>query len=214
MRMTKLLAGLSNCEQAGFGEVYFGYKNLASPRLIHDGDNRYPDVCYKRSDFASYGTSLRASLGDFMKKLLATKNDLGIFVVRLMLGVVFFPHGAQKMLGWFGGYGFSGTMGFFTEKAGLPAALAFLVILGEFAGSLGLIVGFLSRIAAFGILCIMLGAIFTVHLPNGFFMNWYGTNAGEGFEYHLLAIGMALCILISGGGAYSLDRQLTQNSNA
>jgi putative oxidoreductase len=124
-----------------------------------------------------------------------------------MLGLVMFPHGAQKMLGWFGGHGFSGTMGFFTHQ-GIPAPLAFLAIAAEFFGGLGLIVGFLSRIAAFGVLCNMAVAVLTVHFHNGFFMNWAGTNKGEGFEYHLLAIAMALAVMIGGAGAPSVDRAL------
>src|SRR6202047_430345 len=125
-----------------------------------------------------------------------TTNDYGITILRLVLGVVFFAHGAQKMLGWFGGYGFSGTMGFFTHQMGIPAPLAFLAIAAEFFGGLGLIVGFLGRIAAFGILCNMLVAVVMVHGRNGLFMNWAGNQKGEGFEYHLLAIGIALIIVI------------------
>jgi putative oxidoreductase len=143
-----------------------------------------------------------------MRKLLSTSNDFVLTLVRLVLGVVFFAHGAQKMLGWFGGYGFTGTMGFFTQKMGIPAPLAFLAICAEFFGGLGLIVGLLSRIAAFGIICNMLVAIFTVHRFNGFFMNWFGNQKGEGFEYHLLAIAIGVAILVKGAGAFSLDRLL------
>ena len=121
----------------------------------------------------------------------------------------FFAHGAQKMLGWFGGFGFHGTMGFFTQQIGIPAPLAFLAICAEFFGGLGLIVGLLSRIAAFGIIVNMLVAIATVHVHNGFFMNWYGKQKGEGFEYHLLAIALGLVILIKGAGAASIDRALS-----
>jgi putative oxidoreductase len=131
-------------------------------------------------------------------------------IVRLALGIVMLPHGLQKALGLFGGPGYSGTMAMFTSQ-GMPAALAFLVILGESAGSLGLIVGFLSRIAGFGISCIMLGAIAMVHLPNGFFMNWSGKQAGEGFEFHILALGIALAVLVGGGGKSSLDRAISQS---
>ncbi len=144
-----------------------------------------------------------------MRALFQTEDRLSQFILRVMLGIVFFPHGTQKMLGWFGGHGFAGTMGFFTGK-GMPAAVAFLIIIGEFLGSMGLIVGFLTRVAAFGITCIMLGAIYMVHLPNGFFMNWSGNQAGEGFEYHLLAIGMALTLLVSGAGKWSVDRTLAE----
>jgi putative oxidoreductase len=122
-----------------------------------------------------------------------------------MLGIVMLPHGAQKLLGWFGGFGFAGTMGMFTEKMHISAALAFLVIMSESFGSLGLITGFLTRLSAFGSLCVMLGAIMMVHWPNGFFMNWFGKQPGEGFEYHLLVIGMSLALLLAGGGKWSVD---------
>jgi putative oxidoreductase len=143
------------------------------------------------------------------RKLANTSNDFAITILRLVMGCVFFAHGAQKMLGWFGGYGFSGTMGFFTHQMGIPAPLAFLAICAEFFGGLGLIVGFLGRIAAFGIICNMLVAIAMVHAHNGFFMNWAGNQKGEGIEYHLLAIVVGVAILIKGSGALSVDRFLT-----
>jgi putative oxidoreductase len=143
-----------------------------------------------------------------MKRLLATDDAWALAVARLALGLVMFPHGAQKMLGWFGGQGFTATMGFFTSQ-GIPAPLAFLAIVAEFFGSLGLIVGLLGRVAAFGIFCVMVVAILAVHLPNGFFMNWSGKQAGEGFEYHLLAIGLALAVMVGGSGTLSFDRALT-----
>jgi putative oxidoreductase len=145
------------------------------------------------------------------QRVVNTPNDFALTIIRLVLGVVFFAHGAQKMLGWFGGYGFSGTMGFFTHQLGVPAPFAFLAICAEFFGGLGLIVGFLGRIAAFGIICNMLVAVMMVHKQNGLFMNWGGNQKGEGFEYHLLAIAMALAILIKGSGALSADRTLTEN---
>ena len=147
-----------------------------------------------------------------MKKLMLTDDDVSRFLVRLFLGLVMFPHGAQKLLGWFGGSGYSGTMQFFTTQLGLPAIVVILVIVAEFFGALGLIVGFLSRVAAFGILCVMLGAMFMIHLEVGFFMNWYGSQQGEGYEYHLLAIGMALAVIIGGSGAFSVDRAITRNA--
>jgi len=142
-------------------------------------------------------------------RLLRTDDAKVTTVLRLVLGIVMFPHGAQKALGWFGGYGFSGSMGYFTQQAHIPALFAFLAIAAEFAGSLGLVSGFLTRVAAFGIFCNMLVATLLVHLPNGFFMNWYGTQKGEGFEYHLLAMGIAIALMIRGGGAASVDRALT-----
>jgi len=144
-----------------------------------------------------------------LKRLMATSNDVALTTLRVVLGVVFFAHGAQKMLGWFGGYGFQGTMGFF-EHMGMPAPVAFLIICTEFFGGLGLIVGLLSRIAALGIGVEMIGAIFLVHLPNGFFMNWFGNQKGEGFEYHLLVIAVAAALLLRGSGAFSLDRSLSK----
>jgi putative oxidoreductase len=142
-----------------------------------------------------------------LRKLFSTPNDLTLTLVRLVLGIVFFAHGAQKMLGWFGGYGFQGTMGFFTHN-GIPAPLAFLAICAEFFGGLGLIFGLLSRIAAFGIMVNMLVAIATVHRFNGLFMNWFGNQKGEGYEYHLLAIALCLVVMIKGAGALSIDRVL------
>lgn len=144
-----------------------------------------------------------------LKRIIKTQNDWAITILRITLGVVMLPHGAQKMLGWFGGYGFTGTMDFFTQQMGIPSGLAFLAILAESAGSLGLIFGFLTRIAAFGIGTVMTVAIFAVHLPNGFFMNWAGTQVGEGFEYHLLALGLASSIIILGGGAASIDQKIS-----
>jgi putative oxidoreductase len=144
-----------------------------------------------------------------LKRLMNTTNDVSLTTLRVVLGVVFFAHGAQKMLGWFGGYGFQGTMGFF-EHMGMPAPVALLIICTEFFGGLGLIVGLLTRIAALGIGVEMIGAIFIVHLPNGFFMNWSGTQKGEGFEYHLLAIAMAATLLLRGAGAFSADRAISK----
>ena len=128
-----------------------------------------------------------------------------------MLGCVIFPHGAQKLLGLFGGFGFTDTMTYFTQTAGLPWVIAFLIIMGESFGSLGLIAGFCTRLSAFGLICIMVGAIIMVHSPNGFFMNWFGKQAGEGFEYHLLVIGTSIPLLISGGGKYSIDGLIYKN---
>ncbi len=143
-------------------------------------------------------------------KLLSTQDDVAPLVMRVMLGVVFFPHGAQKVLGWFGGYGLDGTLNFFTQTMGVPLVFAVLVIVAEFLGALGLIVGFLTRIAAFGVASVMTGAIFMVHLKHGFFMNWAGKQAGEGFEYHLLAIALAVALMFTGGGKVSVDSLLSR----
>ncbi len=142
-------------------------------------------------------------------KLMTAANDVSATIARVTLGIVIFPHGAQKMLGWFGGGGFGGTIDFFGATWGIPAFLTVLVILAEFFGSLALIVGLLSRAAAAGIALVMLGAVFTVHLENGFFVNWTGMQAGEGVEYHILAVGLAIVIMLKGSGAFSVDRMLS-----
>ena len=142
-----------------------------------------------------------------LQKLIATTKDIIPLILRLTLGAVIFPHGAQKVLGWFGGGGFKATLEGMTGM-GLPAAIVVMVMIAEFLGSLGLIFGFLTRLSALGVISVMLGAIFTVHQQYGFFMNWMGKQAGEGFEYHLLAIGIAVALLVRGGGAFSIDRAL------
>jgi len=136
-------------------------------------------------------------------------DNFALTVPRLVLGVVFFAHGAQKMLGWFGGYGFSGTMGFFTHQMSIPAPLAFLAIAAEFFGGLGLIVGFLTRVAAFGITVNMLVAILMVHHQFGLFMNWAGNQKGEGIEFHLLVLAISFAIMMMGAGAFSVDGWLS-----
>jgi len=142
------------------------------------------------------------------RKLIATDKDTATTVLRLVLGLVFFAHGAQKMLGWFGGYGFSGTMGFFTGMLHIPAPFAFLAIAAEFFGGLGLVFGLLTRVAAFGIFCNMIVAVAMVHHQFGFFMNWAGTQKGEGYEFHLLALAALVLLMIRGAGAASVDRML------
>jgi putative oxidoreductase len=123
------------------------------------------------------------------------------------------PHGLQKTLGLFGGYGFTGTMGFFTGTLGLPWIVAFLVIMAESVGALCLILGFATRFCAASLIIVMIGAIMMVHLEHGFFMNWFGMQKGEGFEYHLLVIGMALSLVVSGAGILSLDRSIATKSH-
>ena len=148
----------------------------------------------------------------FIAALVRTDDSVTALIARVALGLVMFPHGAQKAFGWFGGFGFEGTMGFLTGQMGLPWIVAFLVIAIETVGALLLIVGALGRLAALGIAAVMTGAVVTSHLGNGFFMNWSGQQAGEGFEYHLLAIAMALAIVWRGSGAASLDRALTHST--
>jgi len=143
------------------------------------------------------------------RKLTATDDDAAIAILRLALGVVFFAHGAQKMLGWFGGYGFTGTMGFFTGMLHIPAVFAFLAIAAEFFGGLGLLFGLLTRVAAFGIACNMIVAVAMVHHQFGFFMNWTGAQKGEGYEYHLVLLAALVVLVIRGAGAASVDRLLS-----
>ena len=149
-----------------------------------------------------------------LRKLIATDDELASLVLRVVLGIVFFAHGAQLALGWFGGNGFSATMQFFTQNMHIPAVFAFLAIMAQFLGSLGLIVGLLTRVAAFGIAVVMLVATVMIHLPVGFFMNWFGNQKGEGYEYHLLAMVIALALMIKGGGKASIDRALTAKTPA
>jgi len=143
-----------------------------------------------------------------LRKLISTDNDSATAILRFVLGVIFFAHGAQKMLGWFGGYGFSGTMAFFTDVMHIPVLFAFLALTAEFFGGLGLILGFLTRIAALGIFFNMVVAIAMVHYRFGFFMNWTGAQKGEGFEYHLLVLAITAFLMIRGAGAVSIDRVL------
>jgi len=149
-----------------------------------------------------------------LQRILNTANDKTLTVARLALGVVFFAHGAQKVLGWFGGAGFSATLNGFTHRMGLPLPLALLAIAAEFLGGLGLLVGLLGRIAAFGIAFEMTVAVLLVHRHFGFFMNWMGNKKGEGFEFHLLAIAIGLVVLVKGSGALSLDRFLSNRGRA
>ena len=145
-----------------------------------------------------------------LQKLFKTNSDYTLTISRLVLGTLFFLHGGQLMLGWFGGYGLTGSMHFFTQQLGIPAAFAFLAICAQFFGGLMLILGFAGRIAALGIICDMAVAVVKVHWQFGLFMNWFGNQKGEGFEYHLLAITIGLLIALRGSGALSVDRLLAQ----
>jgi putative oxidoreductase len=143
-----------------------------------------------------------------METFLETNDSWTLTLQRWVLGGVLFAHGAQKLLGWFGGYGFAETMGYFTGALHVPAPLAFLVILAESFGAVGLILGLGTRLGAFGAAAVMIGAILMTHLPNGFYMNWAGSQKGEGFEFHLLALALAIPLLIQGGGKFALDSWL------
>ncbi|MGG9960634.1 DoxX family protein [Ferruginibacter sp. SUN106] len=149
-----------------------------------------------------------------MKNIFKTNNDWTGFLLRLTIGIVLFPHGAQKLLGWFGGYGFTGTMNFFTATVGLPWIIGLLVIILEFFGSILLVIGLGSRIIALSMIALSTGIIFTSHIQNGFFMNWFGNQKGEGCEYFLLLIGLSAALLLNGSGKLSLDKLLYKSKNA
>src|SRR5207245_4385075 len=141
-----------------------------------------------------------------IENLLGTHADWVVGIARIVLGIIFFGHGAQKMLGWYGGPGLARSMRTFTEDVHLPSTLAFLVIAGELFSGVGLIVGLFTRIAALIIVLTMVGAIATVHFRFGLFLNWFGTKEGHGIEYHLLTIALALVIVVEGAGKVSLDQ--------
>src|SRR5215211_9453300 len=134
-----------------------------------------------------------------------TNNSWSPTILRLLLGLVLLGHGAQKLLGWFSGYGFDGTMGFFTGTIGLPWIIGFLVIVIEFFGSLSLLLGFATRLWSFSMVILFIGIIYTSHIQYGFFMNWFGNQKGEGYEFFLLAIAISTSLVFTGGGKFSLD---------
>jgi putative oxidoreductase len=140
-------------------------------------------------------------------QLFRTTENWGATVIRITLGVVLFSHGAQSMLGWFGGFGLKVTIEFLSKNMGLPAFIGFMVISIQFFGSLMLLTGMLTRTAALGVFGIFIGMA-SYHVDYGFHMNWSGTNAGEGFEYHVLVLAMCLMLFISGGGPLSIDRKI------
>jgi putative oxidoreductase len=143
-----------------------------------------------------------------MKELIfKTRKTSAPLFVRLFLAVVLFPHGAQKLLGWFGGYGFEGTMGYFTGSVGLPWIVGFLVILIEFLAPIALLLGLATRLWSLAVFFLFLGILTTSH-ADYFFMNWFGNQKAEGAEYFLLVLGMSLSLLISGSGSYSLDKKI------
>jgi putative oxidoreductase len=140
------------------------------------------------------------------RKLIQTKNDCAIAVVRIALGAVMLPHGLQKSLGLFGGHGFANTLSFFQSGMGIPKPVGVLVILAESVGALALILGFVGRFMAFSIALTMIGAVAMVHAKAGFFMNWNSVGGKyEGFEFHILAIAMAVAVMIRGSGGLSID---------
>jgi putative oxidoreductase len=156
--------------------------------------------------------ALQRSSRSLWARLLRTNESVAATALRTTLGLVMLPHGAQKAFGWFGGGGFSATLRFFGDVLHVPAPLAGLVVGAELFGSLALIAGIMTRAAAMGIGLVMIGAVALVHAPNGFFMNWFGTQSGEGFEYHLLALGMVAALIVTGGGRASIDGLLSSRS--
>ncbi|HEV7329456.1 MAG TPA: DoxX family protein [Flavisolibacter sp.] len=148
-----------------------------------------------------------------MKKIVfSTTGNYAPLALRLLLSFVLFPHGAQKLFGWFGGFGFEGSMAYFTQDVGLPWIIGFAVIMIEFFGPLFLVLGLGTRLWSLGILAIMTGVIVTT-FNDYFFMNWFGSQKAEGYEFFLLAIGMALSLIISGGGKFSLDAFISRNNS-
>ena len=147
----------------------------------------------------------------FVKLFFDTDESLSLTFLRFVAALVIFPHGAQKLLGWFGGYGISGTLGFFSQL-GIPPFLGILDILAESVGAILLAAGLLTRLSAFGTAVTMIVAVLTVHISNGFFLNWSGQAAGEGFEYHILYLAIVLVLLVKGGGAYSFDKLITSRA--
>ena len=147
-----------------------------------------------------------------MKSLLLTDpNNLAAFAARMALGIVVFPHGAQKLFGWWGGYGLSGTLHYLTGGPNIPWILALLVILIESVGALMIFFGFCTRFAAFATLCNFIGVMFHSHAKNGFFMNWlHSTDRGEGMEFFFLLMGLAIVLIITGGGKWSVDAAITR----
>lgn len=145
----------------------------------------------------------------FVKNIFVTSESKASLILRIILGSVLFAHGARNMIGWFGGSGFKSTMHYFTDTVGLAYIVGFLVISLQFFGAIFILIGFSTRVIALGILGMFIGMILTVHLPYGFFMNWLGNSAGEGFEYHILVIGICSALLVLGGGAWSLDKKLS-----
>ena len=144
-------------------------------------------------------------------RLTATESTTVPLILRITFAIVLWPHGAQLLLGWFGGYGFQGTMQYFTQSAGLPQVIAFLVIFLQFFGSLFILFGLFTRLTAIASIILFIGMIFTVHQQFGFFMNWYGNMKGEGIEYHLFGIGILAALTLAGGGKYSLDNLIAKN---
>ncbi len=160
---------------------------------------------------AEQSSALKHDGNNVVRKLMRTDNNIASTIIRVTLGVVFFAHGAQKMLGWFGGAGPAGAVKYFAGMR-IPKVFAWLAIGAEFFGSLGLIFGLLTRVASLGLAANMIVAIAKVHMQFGFFMNWHDEQEGEGIEYHILVLSMIAFLMMQGAGAFSLDRRLSGGS--
>ncbi|KAB2918203.1 MAG: DoxX family protein [Bacteroidetes bacterium] len=143
-----------------------------------------------------------------MEQFFSSQNNWAGLLLRVTIAVVLFPHGAQKLLGWFGGFGFDGTMQYFTQTVKLPYIIGLLVILIEFFAPIALVLGVGSKILAAVIAILFVGIMLTSHLNFGFFMNWMGNQAGEGLEYFLLAIGASLALMLNGSGKFAIDNMI------
>lgn len=143
-----------------------------------------------------------------LERFFATRHGIDALVGRILLGVAMFPHGAQKVLGWWGGHGLNATIAAMSQTLHIPPALVICDIVAEFLGAIGLVFGFLTRLCALGILVVMIVAVVMVHGHNGFFMNWFGDKPSEGYEYHLVAMGLAFMLMFRGAGSLSIDRAI------
>ena len=157
-------------------------------------------------DVRTWGSAHMASR-NWLESIMFTDDSSTLVIARVFLALVIFPHGAQKVLGWYGGFGLTETMGFF-QQLGISPTFAGLAIAAEFLGAIFLLFGLFARVASFGLLCTLLVALFRIHLRNGFFMNWNGSQLGEGIEFHLLAIALTLIVFIGGAGSWSCDRAI------
>ena len=142
--------------------------------------------------------------------LFRTTGSPALLFIRIALGIVIFAHGSQKVFGWFGGPGFMGTIETFTKNMNFPLWMVILLMVIELLGSIGLILGFLTRLSALGIGISISVCAYLYHIQNGFFMNWFGQQKGEGVEYHILVVGICLALLVQGGGPLSLDRNISK----
>jgi putative oxidoreductase len=165
----------------------------------------------RESNFPSVSSSRHGA--KLVRALVATDSHYAPTIARLVLGAAILPHGAQKLLGWFGGYGFTGTMNWFTDTMHIPWIFGFAAIMAETVGGIALLVGFASRFAALGVGAIFAVAMVTLHAQHGFFMNWFGNQKGEGWEYFLLGLALVAIVVIHGGGAASVDRLLARRTN-